>query len=279
VHITRWMCRPVSLVGWVRTVMGVPVRRWALATARITRSTPDVRPHLLKQVVLLSRLREVQALLGFTRLTAPDRRELEPVNRLSLSHSMPTWVPAFEQRGEGVFLELPEDRVRAWEQQIEDHPRITALRESFQRWSANRERPLDATLPIPRFLLLQTLSHLLIRQVALECGYGSSSTPTSGPAQRSALACADALRAAAPCSPTTTTPPPAGRPPNCGTTTQPPRCPPSPAPPPSPHRYQPPTPRTHPRRSTHPDSTCRNTSAHPSPRNTPTAPSHRPSTR
>ncbi len=98
-------------------------------------------------------------MLGFTRLTAPDRRELEPVNRLSLSHSMPTWVPAFEQRGEGVFLELPEDRVRAWEQQVEDHPRITALRESFQRWSANRERPLDATLPIPRFLLLQTLSH------------------------------------------------------------------------------------------------------------------------
>jgi len=125
--------------------------------------------------VLLSRLREVQALLGFTRLTAPDRRELEPVNRLSLSRSMPTWVPAFEQRGEGVFLELPEDRVRAWEQRVEDHPRITALRESFRRWSANRERPLDATLPIPRFLLLHTLSHLLIRQVALECGYGSSS--------------------------------------------------------------------------------------------------------
>jgi len=139
-------------------------------------TNPDGYDHLLQQVVLVSRLREVQALLGFTRLTAPDRRELEPVNRINLSRSStPTWVPAFEQRGEGVFLELPEPRVRAWEQQVADHPRIVAMHEAFRRWSDNRDRPVDDTLPVPRFLLLHTLSHLLIRQVALECGYGSSS--------------------------------------------------------------------------------------------------------
>jgi hypothetical protein len=43
------------------------------------------------------------------------------------------------------------------------------------RWSANRERPVDTALPVARFLLLHTLSHLLIRQVSLECGYSSSS--------------------------------------------------------------------------------------------------------
>lgn len=139
-------------------------------------SNPDGYDHLLQQVVLVSRLREVQALLGFTRLAAPDRRELEPVNRISLSRSStPTWVPAFEQRGEGVFLELPEPRVRDWERQVTDHPRVIALREAFRRWSRNRDRPVDETLPVPRFLLLHTMSHLLIRQVALECGYGSSS--------------------------------------------------------------------------------------------------------
>jgi len=139
-------------------------------------SNPPNYDHLLRQVVLVSRLREVQALLGFTRLSAPDRREMEPANRLSLSRSnSPTWVPAFEQRGEGVFLELAEDRVHAWEHAVTDHPRIEAMREAFARWSANRARPVDETLPVPRFLLLHTLSHLLIRQVALECGYGSSS--------------------------------------------------------------------------------------------------------
>lgn len=130
---------------------------------------------LLDQVVLVSRLREVQALLGFTRLNAPDRRELEPDNRLVLSRGAPTWVPAFEQRGEGVFLQLREDRVREWEQRVAEHPRITALQRAFVRWSLTRGRPVDDTLPIPRFVLLHTLSHLLLRQVALECGYSSSS--------------------------------------------------------------------------------------------------------
>jgi len=54
-------------------------------------------------------------------------------------------------------------------------PRVLPVAPGAERWSANRERPLDTTLPIPRFLLLHTLGHLLIRQVALECGYGSSS--------------------------------------------------------------------------------------------------------
>ncbi len=137
--------------------------------------TPPGYERLLDQVVLVTRLREVQALLGFTRLTAPDRRELDPVNRLSLSRAAATWVPAFEQRGEGVFLQLPEDDVRSWEARVRDHPRVQDLRQAFVRWSANRDRRVDADFPIARFLLLHTLSHLLIRQVALECGYGSSS--------------------------------------------------------------------------------------------------------
>ncbi len=143
------------------------------------RAVPTVGPtgygHLIEQVVLVSRLREVQALLGFTQLSAPDRRELAPRNRLSLSRAAPTWVPAFEQRGEGIFLELPEQRVRDWSDAVTDHPRIAALRYAFARWSTNRARPIDQAFPVARYLLLHTLSHLLIRQVALECGYGSSS--------------------------------------------------------------------------------------------------------
>lgn len=143
------------------------------------RATPTETPpgydRLLDQVVLVTRLREVQALLGFTRLTAPDRRELDPVNRLALGRAAPTWVPAFEQRGEGIFLQLREDRLRAWEAKVATHPRMQALRAAFARWSANRDRPSTAPFPVARFLLPHTLSHLLIRQVALECGYGSSS--------------------------------------------------------------------------------------------------------
>ncbi len=52
---------------------------------------------------------------------------------------------------------------------------MAALGGAFKRWSANRERPVDNNFPIARFVLLHTLSHMLIRQVALECGYSASS--------------------------------------------------------------------------------------------------------
>ncbi len=130
---------------------------------------------LVDQVVQLPRLREVRALLAFTRILAPERRELQPSNPIPLSSGPPRWVPAVEQRGEGVFLQFREDQVSAWEARVADHPRIDALRRAYQRWSINRNRPADADFPIPRYLLLHTLSHLLIRQISLECGYSSAS--------------------------------------------------------------------------------------------------------
>lgn len=136
---------------------------------------PRDHGQLLDQVVLVTRLREVQALTGFTRLNAPERREVDPRGRLPLGRGAPTWVPAFEQRGEGVFLQLPEQRVRDWVVRVDDHPRVVALRDAYTRWRHNRDQPPDPGFPLARYLLLHTLSHALIRQVALECGYGSSS--------------------------------------------------------------------------------------------------------
>lgn len=130
---------------------------------------------LLDQVVLVSRLREVQALVGFTRITPAERRDLQPANRVSLSRGPAPWVPAVEQRGEGVFLELREDAVASWAAAVADHPRIAALRAAYGRWAANRDQVAHTAFPIPRYLLLHTLSHLLIRQVSLECGYSSAS--------------------------------------------------------------------------------------------------------
>ncbi len=136
---------------------------------------PRDHGQLLDQVVLVTRLREVQALTGFTRLNAPEQREVDPRGRLPLGRGAPTWVPAFEQRGEGVFLQLPEQRVRDWVVRVDDHPRVVALRDAYTRWRHNRDQPPDPGFPLARYLLLHTLSHALIRQVALECGYGSSS--------------------------------------------------------------------------------------------------------
>jgi hypothetical protein len=130
---------------------------------------------LIDQVVLVSRLREVRALLGFTRLSAPDRDELRPAKRISLSRGPAEWVPAVEQRGEGVFLELRETHLAAWARSVADHEHTTALGRAYQQWARDREQTPTAGFPIARFLLIHTLSHMLMRQVALECGYSSAS--------------------------------------------------------------------------------------------------------
>ena len=136
---------------------------------------PNDWTETIDHVVQVSRLREMQALLGFTRLTSSDRRDLEPANRLPLTRKTQTWVPAYQQRGEGIFLQLREDRVLDWERRVMGHPRLEALTEAEKRWAANRDRPPVVGFPAARFTLLHTLSHMLLRQVALECGYSSSS--------------------------------------------------------------------------------------------------------
>lgn len=138
-------------------------------------AVPPGYGQLIDQVVCLPRLREVRALLGFTRLGAPARRSVELPAMLPLSAGAPQWVPAVEQRGEGLFLELREDIMTSWETTVADHPHIQALRRAYQRWNTNRNLSADAEFPIPRYLLIHTLSHLLIREISLECGYSSAS--------------------------------------------------------------------------------------------------------
>ncbi|MFR9770674.1 DrmB family protein [Nocardia sp. SC052] len=136
---------------------------------------PQGYSRIIDQVVRVSRLREIQALVGFTRLNAPERRNLQPENLVKLRNGPAKWVPAVEKRGEGIFLEFNESRIRQWESQAEEHPRIVALRGAYHAWkSAVGEQPQPAP-PIARMVLLHTLSHLLIRQVSLECGYSSAS--------------------------------------------------------------------------------------------------------
>ena len=64
---------------------------------------------LVERVVLVHRLREVVAEVAFTRFeaAAPDiEGELDiGVRRASLAREV-SWLPAFENKGEGIFLQV-----------------------------------------------------------------------------------------------------------------------------------------------------------------------------
>ncbi len=127
----------------------------------------------IDQVARVERLREVVALTGFTRLSSPD--ELGAHRIAPLSRDRPDWVPAVEVRGEGVFLRLAETSAVEWEARFRETDRYERLRDAHRNWRRRRDLDDLGGWPGARYVLLHTLSHLLMRQMALDCGYAASS--------------------------------------------------------------------------------------------------------
>lgn len=130
----------------------------------------------LSQVVLATRLREVSALYGFTRVDAPEWGEIVGVDprRAPLSEQEPTWVPCAEMRGEGIFLRFDERRVAEWERESAVTDRaLRLLIPAHDSWREQR-RLEPGNWPGVRYILLHTFAHVLIRELALESGYSAS---------------------------------------------------------------------------------------------------------
>jgi Domain of unknown function (DUF1998) len=141
---------------------------------------PEHFGDVISRVVLAERLREVEAFLGFTRIESPgdfsERIEIPEGMRGSISRHAPLWVPAVEVHGEGIFLQFSEAAIQRW---LNDRPviaRSRKFREAHRRWRASHGLPAsDTGFPGMRYVLLHSLSHALVRQLALECGYGAAS--------------------------------------------------------------------------------------------------------
>lgn len=124
------------------------------------------------RTVLVDRLREVRALEGFHRVTPGGADTLV---RADLGRGLP-WLPAIEVRGEGIFLSLDEVRLADWEGADAVAARVEALQNRVDA-SFLRDRLLEHTGPrlTPRYVLLHTLGHILIRRLAFESGYSATS--------------------------------------------------------------------------------------------------------
>lgn len=130
----------------------------------------------IEAVIQLHRLREVLALVGFTRLEAvtPDiQGEYETdVERAQIALE-PKWFPAVENRGEGVFVQLRTEAVKNWLGRPAVKQRLDDLAAGHQRWM--KDRKTQHAFPGGPYVLLHTLSHLLIQSLAMRCGYPASS--------------------------------------------------------------------------------------------------------
>ncbi len=161
---------------WAALTSEAPPVEWPHFLGRKTEVPANYRD-LISGVLLLERLREVNALVGFTRVEAPGESSNPEENApmAELCRGRPDWVPATEVHGEGIFIRFNEAQVAAWEKQEPVRKRDKMLRVGHSAWRTARKLDPDKDFPGIRYAMLHTLSHLLIRELALECGYNSAS--------------------------------------------------------------------------------------------------------
>ncbi len=129
---------------------------------------------LILDVFLIDRLREVRAFRGFSRVVPePDGALLSPNLK---SGRLPPWLPANEVFGEGIFIRLDTSRIEQWET-IQKHQlsqRLGQLSGNLAQSMFATSRFARASDHLPRWVMIHTLSHLLMRQLCFEAGYGAS---------------------------------------------------------------------------------------------------------
>lgn len=128
----------------------------------------------IERVMAVKRLREVRAIESFARIYPPAPGD--PPDRQATLHGevAPSWLPAMEVTGEGVFIELNEGVLDAWEKR----PEVSSRAQMIDARYAERARLLGVSpdrVITPRLILLHSLAHALINQWALDCGYPAAS--------------------------------------------------------------------------------------------------------
>lgn len=138
-------------------------------------NVPDILSDYIEDVIMVKRLREVLALRGFRRIS-PEKPENDDDrftgynlegDCVPLSETPLNWYPGIEMLGEGIFIRLKEDTLSVWENQNTEY--YEPMRKYLKASNVECENFS------PRYVLLHTLSHLLIRQLSVECGYSGAS--------------------------------------------------------------------------------------------------------
>ncbi len=132
----------------------------SLTSDRRSRRVVNSIVHLIS----VTRLKEIMVLKGFQRLDG----KLVPPDITGGNN----WLPALELYGEGVFFTVEEEILTRWESEDSVMERANDTRTRFDETDLRLDTEVVVT---PRFLLLHTLAHLLIRQLEIEAGYPAAS--------------------------------------------------------------------------------------------------------
>lgn len=135
-----------------------------------------LKPYI-KKIIKVTKLREVRAIRGFTRVyppTTPFQRGSSKIVELSTKQF--GWLPAVENKGEGIFIEINREILKKIEKIKSYNDRIEQIANSFSSdflaRNKSQQLPIDINLSM---IFAHSLSHALIREFSITCGYSTSS--------------------------------------------------------------------------------------------------------
>lgn len=129
----------------------------------------------VSKIKRIDRLTMIQVLRSFTRGNAPDPYDYESIinkkNSCNIARSSKIdWLPCVETKGEGIFFSLNEERIAEWEKDA--RPRCQKIIDNYAEFNETRGWSGKVS---SKYILLHTLAHALIRELAYNSGYGESS--------------------------------------------------------------------------------------------------------
>jgi hypothetical protein len=134
-----------------------------------------------EKIIAVHSLREVTALLGFTRLEPLAKNvdgeydstvdlgvKLAPIG-LDVS-----WLPALENRGEGIFVQFSQAEVERWCARDPVKKYDAELEQAFNIWKLEHAGS-GMSYPGIKYYMAHSTCHLVLAAFTLECGYPASS--------------------------------------------------------------------------------------------------------
>ena len=173
-----------DLLASGRETIGSSSRESRLFAQTLARDAWERPSHLdlgfIQNVVAVHRLREVSCLYGFTRFEpAPTLEDDVEELRLAVSGAPISekldWLPAIEQFGEGIFIHADASGLERWLTRPGVVDRGHQLLAGFTRWQAGGASRAKIRYPGLPYVLLHSLAHAMMIEVALESGYPASS--------------------------------------------------------------------------------------------------------
>ncbi len=130
----------------------------------------------IERVVAVHRLREVSCLYGFTRFEAAptsidgDIEDIDMAVSIAPISRGADWLPAVEQFGEGLFIQLDAAAIQRWLDRPGTKRRHERLYRGWDHWRRQLNRNASR-YPGATYVLMHSLSHALMMEIALDCGY------------------------------------------------------------------------------------------------------------